>query len=636
MGGGPLGLTMTKGRAGTQNCGLWEICIFVMAILSGTASSVLSKLMMGLQGVGLSGEPEVFRKPIFQTFATFLGMSMGLVLHIVVLKFRLPFPGYEEYFSRKENRRIANHDEESDGEEEPGNATNECKLGSGSFSIAATSMIRAKYFGSGQFITATKGTKDYTNTDYGTLLTPVYKKNFDENHIHTTLESFEPRGNCQLPTPFSTNDDQNLSKKDSNQNIPLCMYLFLAAPSVFCLVATALSMIGLQYVDVSVYQMLRCSGIVFVAWMKQHFLGDRLHHFQWIGVLWNVVGVVLVGTTALLDKNASKSMESSLGSGVTALTEEEGEQDGDQKTLYGVGLILSGAIVQAMQFVFEEKVMKMEMSTPPLLLIGTEGLWGCLLCLLVVYPLAYAIPGDDYVCSTNSNVGSCYNDDNTSGSYENPANTYAIFKSSSHIQIAFTMYLIAIFGFNFFAIMVTYMLDSVWHAILDNFRPISVWFVELLIYYVFSSTTNASRSPTPQLSFGEDWTPWSWIQVCALVVLLYGTAIYNAPNAGPIKLKGNWYSLGFDFTDEYREIEEHRTRVLSSLVRTTKFEFVPTILADQETLNGRYQNDGDEDDSLDIHRQNDDENLNQQTHIDDSLRSRHRHQKTASRISFNF
>lgn len=35
-------------------------------------------------------------------------------------------------------------------------------------------------------------------------------------------------------------------------------------------------MMGLQYLDASVYQMLRGSGIVFVALMKQHVMKEHL------------------------------------------------------------------------------------------------------------------------------------------------------------------------------------------------------------------------------------------------------------------------------------------------------------------------------------------------------------------------
>ena len=84
-----------------------------------------------------------------------------------------------------------------------------------------------------------------------------------------------------------------------------------------------------------------------------------------------------------------------------------------------------------------------------------------------------------------------------------------------------------------------------WHAILDNFRPITVWGTDLFIFYVVTSSGD----------FGEQWTQWSWIQVGGMFVLLYGTAVYNAPNPGSVRLEGQWFSLGMNDSDEYKAIE---------------------------------------------------------------------------------
>lgn len=59
------------------------------------------------------------------------------------------------------------------------------------------------------------------------------------------------------------------------------MYYILFFPAMFDLVATALCMYGLLYVNVSIYQMLRGSAIIFVAILKQFALGDKLYKFQW-------------------------------------------------------------------------------------------------------------------------------------------------------------------------------------------------------------------------------------------------------------------------------------------------------------------------------------------------------------------
>ena len=138
---------------------------------------------------------------------------------------------------------------------------------------------------------------------------------------------------------------------------------------------------------------------------------------------------------------------------------------------------MAGAFVQALQFVFEEKVLNMDIPAPPLLLVGMEGFWGTLLCLVVVYPIVYILPGDDH------------------GSYEDPFNTWYMFVNNTSIQWAFVVYFVTIFRYNLFAVLVTYMLNSVWHGILDNFRPVTVWVTDLLIFYVFVRATAISESP---------------------------------------------------------------------------------------------------------------------------------------------
>jgi hypothetical protein len=153
-----------------------------------------------------------------------------------------------------------------------------------------------------------------------------------------------------------------------------------------------------------------------------------------------------------------------------------------------------------------------------------EGLWGLLICVFILYPLAYYYPGEDH------------------GSFENPFNTYTMIANSSSVQAMFVVYFFAILFYNVLACLVTYMLDSVWHAILDNFRPATVWGTDLVIFYFITT------------SFGEAWNqPWSLLQLAGMAILLYGTAIYNAPNPGSILLKGGAESCFIDCSDEYQE-----------------------------------------------------------------------------------
>ncbi len=258
-----------------------------------------------------------------------------------------------------------------------------------------------------------------------------------------------------------------------------------------------------------------------MALLKQFALGHKLQKFKWIGIGYNVVSIVIVGLTAMLIGSEGAEQEEVAGI--------------KQRPLFGVILILCGAFVQSLQYVFEEMVMSAEndIPVPPLLLIGMEGFWGSVICLFILYPIAYHMPGEDH------------------GSVENPYNTVAMISNTPAIQAVFTLYFFSILLYNVLALLVTFMLDSVWHAILDNFRPITVWGMDLFIFYCVTQ------------NFGEKWSAqWSWLQLLGMFILLYGTGIYNAPNPGSILLTGKAQNCYLDLSHEYDAInnsssEEH-------------------------------------------------------------------------------
>jgi drug/metabolite transporter (DMT)-like permease len=297
--------------------------IFLIALVTGTASSILSKVLMDMSGTGMDGKTHTFARPLAQTLGMFLGMIAGLPMHAIVVWWKIPFPGYR-------------HDKSS------------------------------RMLGS------------------------------DEENMPLV-----PTGNLM----------------DNPNTVPYWMHLYLAIPALFDLLATALSMVGLRYLDVSVYQLLRGSGIIFVAVMKQSVLKDRLYRFQWVGVSWNVVAVLLVGVAALLDSTQDEKIKTST-------------------TIIGILVMLLATFIQSLQFVFEEKVMTAdENKAPPLLLFGMEGLWGTFLCCAILYPIAYWIPGDD------------------NGSFEDPFNTWALLMNTRLLQIMFTFYVLAILAYNLFSIL---------------------------------------------------------------------------------------------------------------------------------------------------------------------------------------
>ncbi|DAZ98480.1 TPA: hypothetical protein N0F65_004917 [Lagenidium giganteum] len=299
--------------------------------------------------------------------------------------------------------------------------------------------------------------------------------------------------------------------------VPRKMYFLLALPAAFDLIATFLANIGLLYVTVSVFQLMKCTVIVFVALLKVFVLKDRLRGYMWIGIGLNTLAALMVGATSFADA-------------------DDQVNNANSNPGFGIFMILLSCAVQACQYVFEEKLMDDGGNAPPLVVVGMEGVWGLILTSLVVYPIAYYVPGSDL------------------GSNERFDDAYEMLVNSKLAQLVAFIYIFVILGYNVFAVSVTYLLNSIWHAILDNFRPITVWGTDLLFFYVFT-----------QGAFGEAWTVWSWLQLAGMMTLLTGTAVYN----GTIKLPGFAY---------LEPIEESLTPIRTSLdLASTSLSHSPLI-----------------------------------------------------------
>ena len=121
------------------------------------------------------------------------------------------------------------------------------------------------------------------------------------------------------------------------------------------------------------------------------------------------------------------------------------------------------------------------------MVIGCEGIWGTILTIVLVYPIAYALPGVD------------------NGSFENPYDAMAMITNSPQLKMLVAAFVLTVTIYNCMAVYVTKYLSAIWHAILDNFRPITIWGMGLLIHYAGTG-------------YGEAWVPASWLQLAGLIV----------------------------------------------------------------------------------------------------------------------
>ena len=82
-------------------------------------------------------------------------------------------------------------------------------------------------------------------------------------------------------------------------------------------------------------------------------------------------------------------------------------------------------------------------------MVGVEGVWGMLISLLVIYPAASFIPGDDNGC------------------YETLTGATDILFSSKNIMVVTAIYFTCVFTFNAIGIFITKILDALWKALVS-------------------------------------------------------------------------------------------------------------------------------------------------------------------------
>ena len=255
----------------------------------------------------------------------------------------------------------------------------------------------------------------------------------------------------------------------------------LFVPAIFDMAASFLAQIGLLYVSNSIFLLLKCSTMLFTALARKWVVKAEMHRHQWIGIFINLTAMALISSTTFFeakDQNISTDVP-------------------QRDPRLGIPFVILSCMVQAGQYVYEEKVMSTD-GIPEMILVGGEGIWG-LLITTVLMIIAQNTSGQD-----------------AGGVWENTFESIEQIRNSVSLSLVLLLFFLTVTGFNIAAVYVTSLLSSVWHSILDNFRPVSVWVIDLLLYYTF---TNGQ--------LGEAWTNVSWLQFVGMCVLFFGTAVYD-------------------------------------------------------------------------------------------------------------
>jgi hypothetical protein len=275
--------------------------------------------------------------------------------------------------------------------------------------------------------------------------------------------------------------------RDSSSPTSLKFYFAPAVPALCDLTATTLMNVQLLYLQASVWQMLRGSTTIFSSIFCAFILRRPHFPYMWWSVLGVAIALLIVGAAAVCSTGAGKA----------------GVSEG--KTIMAVVLTVVAQLIQASQLVIEDWLLH-DMKTHPLQLVGLKGFWGFCVCSFVLMPIVQFLPG------TEGN-----------GIHEDVVDTFDMIGKNTLILVFVILYACFILGYNIGGMLVINVFSAVHRTILEGLRSLCIWVTEIILFYALQGSSYGRHHP----GVGEEWTPWSFMELAGFLLLFTNTLMYN-------------------------------------------------------------------------------------------------------------
>lgn len=235
--------------------------------------------------------------------------------------------------------------------------------------------------------------------------------------------------------------------------------------------------IGLNLTTASSFQMLRGAVIIFTGLLSVGMLGARIQPYKWFGMLFVMLGLVVVGVTDILY--------------------DDDPLDDKNAIITGNLLIIMAQIIVAIQMVYEQKYLH-QYDVPALFAVGLEGLFGMTILSVLMIPMYYIhVP---HTFSTNPE-----------GRLEDVFFAWKEICEVPIIAVALMGTVVSIAFFNFAGVSVTKELSATTRMVLDSVRTLVIWLVSIPL-------------------FGEQFIA---VQLLGFALLILGMFVYNDILIGP-------------------------------------------------------------------------------------------------------
>lgn len=212
-----------------------------------------------------------------------------------------------------------------------------------------------------------------------------------------------------------TEDRHDLVKGNRNFS-PFILFV----PAMCDMIATSIMYVGLNLTYASSFQMLRGSVIIFVGVLSVAFLNRNLVSREWIGILFIIMGLAVVGLSDFMSDDGNDSSYSK------------------NNVITGDLLIILAQIITAVQMVYEERYVA-GLDIPALQAVGWEGFFGFSVLGTLLIPMYFITVGPPF-------------NDNPRGVLEDVLDALVQMKNNYHLIMAIIGTIVSIAFFNFVAI----------------------------------------------------------------------------------------------------------------------------------------------------------------------------------------
>ena len=257
------------------------------------------------------------------------------------------------------------------------------------------------------------------------------------------------------------------------------VYYKVFAPAFCDFLASFIMFVGLLWIPVSIWQMIRGSIIIFTGLIRQYWLKKPLNKAEWWSLVVIFLSLVLVGMASIFNSDSSSGDTTSIG-----------------LKILGIVLVFVAQGIQALQTVIEEHLLQ-GIEAPATMVVGMEGVWGFLLTAFVALPIAYVLPGEE-----------------GQGLHEDFIDSLIMCKNSVMVLTLNLLSVVVLLLFNMSSMRVTLYTNSIVRNLLEPVRTFLVWGTTVVIHYFAPD-------------FGEGLSVWSWLQLGGFVVLTVGMLMFN-------------------------------------------------------------------------------------------------------------